>query len=425
MPKALPVCDDESEKVILARVLADDSDAIKALVQLEPQDFFLAHCKELMSVVQEMQQRQVEINQASIFAFVLERQADLRHLTIQKLTDLISTEARFSTTPNQYYVGKIKQWRHARDIAQAAQNITECFQDPERLQIAVQRFRDLDTSFGENDVSLSGLKSDVDYVVKDIFGKVTRIPPIMSGLQGIDDLLEGFTLGRLTVIGARPGVGKSALATQLMLAALTQSYPSYFFSLEMSRKIVIERMLSQITQMSLAKLKSRTLSEQDMDVVVHIGEKTLFDMHYYIDETRKFPIRNFESRIIRASQQFGQDVKFVVVDYLQLLASNAPGKDRQEQCAFVAEYLTDVAKKLNLHVLALAQLNRESDKREKGKPKSSDLRESGTIEQFADAIILIHREKNSNIGTFLVEKNRHGRTGEVGFSYNGDVLEFR
>lgn len=423
MPKKVVTAyDEESENAILSRVLDDRESAIKAINQLDSSDFFQPHCKEIMSVIEQMRERSIEISQSAIFAFVLERQSDLTLIKPSHLVSLINSELKNSTTDDQYYINKIKQWRYARDVAQAAEDITKCYQDPERLQIAMQRMRELDVTFNEEDVRLPG--PDLEHVVQDIFGKVTRIPPIMSAIEGIDEIIEGFVLGRMTVVGARPGVGKSALATQLMLEALVQSYPCYFLSLEMSQIILMQRMISQITHLSLSQLKNKdVLTDQHLDMVIN-AQRHMHNMRYVIDDTRKSPIRKFEGKIVKAGQKLGQNIKFLIVDYLQLLASNAPGKDRQEQVAFVAEYLTDLAKKLNLHVLALAQLNRESDKRA-SRPKASDLRESGVIEQFADHIILIHREKNSVSGIFDIVKNRHGKTGEVGFTYYGEYLEFR
>jgi len=223
----------------------------------------------------------------------------------------------------------------------------------------------------------------------------------------------GWHPGQLTIMGARPAVGKSLVAGCAAVAAA--SYGAGFFSLEMKTHEVVGRMAAATEGIDLHHLNSRELSDSDWKKVARHTQRTA-EWPVYIEEASRITMAQVRATV-RTWKRRGP-VPLVIVDYLQLVAPADSREQRERQVARVAEDCKHLAKEFDTHVLALAQVNRGSTQRADPRPTMADLRESGGIEAHADNIILLHRSDDMEGEIeFIIEKNRHGETGKINLAW--------
>jgi replicative DNA helicase len=228
----------------------------------------------------------------------------------------------------------------------------------------------------------------------------------------------GWHPGQLTVMGARPAVGKSMVAGCAALAA--SEYGVGFFSLEMKEHEVVGRMTAAAMKMNMNRLNSMKLNEDDWQkVATFVGQS--WDWPVYIEEKSRITMAQVRA-IVRSWKRRGP-VPLVIVDYLQLVQPADYRETRERQVSRIAEDCKHLAKEFDTHVLALAQVNRQSTQRQDTRPTMADLRESGGIEAHADNIILLHRDEEEMEGQIelIIEKNRHGETGKIRLAWRPQI----
>ncbi|MFQ4148262.1 DnaB-like helicase C-terminal domain-containing protein [Arthrobacter sp. LAPM80] len=220
----------------------------------------------------------------------------------------------------------------------------------------------------------------------------------------------GWHPGQVTVIGARPAVGKSLLAGCAAVAAAT--YGAGFFSLEMKEHEVVGRMAASAMGIDLHRINAHELNPQDWDKIKRLAE-TSASWPVYIQEASRITMAQIRATV-RTWMRRGH-VPLIIIDYLQLCAPADRTESRERQVSRIAEDCKHLAKEFNTHVLVLAQVNRASTNRTDSRPTMADLRESGGIEAHADNIILLHRDDTGMEGEIelILEKNRHGETGKI------------
>ena len=239
-----------------------------------------------------------------------------------------------------------------------------------------------------------------------------------TGLIDLDMMTWGLQKDSFIVIAARPSVGKTALGMNIA-DYVTVDYGAAVgvFSLEMSRQALVVRMLCSRARVSSSWVQTGDLSEASAAKLTEASTK-LFKAPLHIDDSSQLSILQLRARARQMQSKFG--IKLIIVDYLQLMTAPGTRNDRQQEVSIISRGLKALSKELHLPVLALAQLNRNLDARGvNAKPRLSDLRESGSIEQDADVVILLHRtdkeelpQNSSNI-TAIVAKHRNGPTGEI------------
>lgn len=220
----------------------------------------------------------------------------------------------------------------------------------------------------------------------------------------------GWHPGQVTVMGARPAVGKSLVAGCAAVAA--SGYGVGFFSLEMKEHEVIGRMAAAAQGINLHSINSHNLTQSDWDKISRLVEKSA-DWPVYVHEASRITMAQIRATV-RTWQRRGP-VPLIIIDYLQLVNPADRSESRERQVSRIAEDCKHLAKEFNTHVLVLAQVNRGSTQRADSRPNMADLRESGGIEAHADNIILLHRDDEEMEGEIelIIEKNRHGETGKI------------
>ena len=248
-------------------------------------------------------------------------------------------------------------------------------------------------------------------------GEALSISGLSTGYTDLDEITAGLQNSELILVAARPSVGKTAFALNIVRnIAVDERQPVFFVSLEQSRIEIAERMLCCQARVDSHKLRKGNLSRDDMDKLVEAGG-LLRDAKLFIDDSPGQPMLRIAANARRLKLR--QGLKLVVIDYLQLIEPENRRDPRQEQVAQISRRLKGLAKELEIPVVALAQVNRASEDRQDHKPRLSDLRESGSLEQDADTVMLLHRPdryepgQHEGIIEVIVAKQRNGPTGEI------------
>ncbi|GAA1997519.1 replicative DNA helicase [Microbacterium ulmi] len=257
-------------------------------------------------------------------------------------------------------------------------------------------------------------------------GQMTGIP---TGFQGLDQLTNGLHAGQLIIIAARPAMGKSTLALDFARAsAIKHDMPTIVFSLEMGRSEIAMRLLSAEGAIPLQSMRKGTLDNRDWTTIASTRGR-INDAPLYIDDSPNMTLVEIRAKCRRLKQRAG--LKMVVIDYLQLMTSGKRVESRQQEVSEFSRALKLLAKELQVPVIALSQLNRGPEQRADKKPALSDLRESGSIEQDADMVVLLHREaayeKDSprqGEADLIVAKHRNGPTDTITVAFQGHFSRF-
>ena len=240
---------------------------------------------------------------------------------------------------------------------------------------------------------------------------------VKSGFRDLDALTNGFHPGNMIVLAARPAVGKSTLGLDIARhASIHNGDTSVIFSLEMSRSEITMRMLSAEAKVGLNNIRSGSLSDDEWGrLAKRMGE--ISQAPLFIDDSPNLSLMEIRSKARRLKQR--HNLKLIVIDYLQLMTSGKRVESRQQEVSEFSRNLKLLAKELNVPIIAISQLNRSPEQRADKKPMLSDLRESGSIEQDADMVILLHRDdlydnqNRSGEADLIVAKHRNGPTRTI------------
>ncbi len=281
---------------------------------------------------------------------------------------------------------------------------------------------------GQDYVSLKDLSQDLVGDLEEIANNKGKLTGVPTGFYDLDNLTQGLHPGQMVIVAARPAMGKSTLALDFCRsAAIHNQMPAAMFSLEMSRSEIAMRLLSAETGVWLSKMRSGEMQTQDWTAVTkRIAD--ISDAPLFIDDSPNMSMSEIRSKCRRLKQQFG--LSLVVIDYLQLMSSGRRVESRQQEVSDFSRSLKLLAKELEVPVIAVAQLNRGPEQRSDHKPMLADLRESGSLEQDADVVMLLHRpdyydpEDRPGEADILVAKHRNGPTASIPVVFQGAMARF-
>jgi replicative DNA helicase len=257
-------------------------------------------------------------------------------------------------------------------------------------------------------------------------GQLTGVP---TGFVDLDQLTNGLHPGQLVVVAARPAIGKSTLALDLARSAsVKHGLTSCIFSLEMGRNEITMRLLSAESRVAMHSMRSGTMTDQDWTRLARrMGEVSSAPL--FIDDSPNMSMMEIRAKCRRLKQR--HDLRLVIVDYLQLMTSPRRVENRQQEVSEFSRSLKLLAKELDVPIVALSQLNRGPEQRADKRPQLSDLRESGSIEQDSDLVILLHREDayerespRAGEADLIVAKHRNGPTATVTVAFQGHYSRF-
>ncbi|WP_042415833.1 replicative DNA helicase [Streptacidiphilus anmyonensis] len=259
-------------------------------------------------------------------------------------------------------------------------------------------------------------------------GQMSGVP---TGFADLDSLTNGLHPGQMIVVAARPAMGKSTLALDFARScSIKHKIPSVFFSLEMGRNEIAMRLLSAEARVALHHMRTGAMTDEDWTRLAR-RMQDLNDSPLYIDDSPNLSMMEIRAKCRRLKQR--NDLRLVVIDYLQLMQNGGSrrAESRQQEVSEMSRNLKLLAKELELPVIALSQLNRGPEQRTDKRPMVSDLRESGSIEQDADMVILLHREDayekespRAGEADLIVAKHRNGPTATITVAFQGHYSRF-
>ena len=260
---------------------------------------------------------------------------------------------------------------------------------------------------------------------------------IPSGFTELDKMTSGWQRSDLVIIAARPAMGKTAFVLSMARNMAEAGNPIAVFSLEMANVQLVNRLLVNVCEIPGEKIKNGKLSSEDWNNLMQRSRK-LEQMPIYLDDSAGLSVMELNTKARRLVKE--HDVKCIIIDYLQLMnASGMKFGSREQEVSMISRSLKQLAKELDIPIIALSQLNRSVEKKEGGdkRPQLSDLRESGAIEQDADMVLFIHRPEYykitqdetgaslKGIAEIIIAKHRNGATGDVRLRFRNELARFQ
>ena len=438
----------EAEESLIGAMLQNPSAIAIAQSKVRPSDFYSERNRLMYESILSMADRSIGIN----------AETALRYLKENNLFDTISQndEAYLlriidgTTFPQnaKYYAEIISEKSILRDLIYATQNIQKIAYDAgeedakeiadqaEKLVFEVTQRR-LDNDF-------STIKDLIIEVIKTIEKRAKNsknndsLTGVPSGFSELDKITHGFQPSDLIILAARPSVGKTSFALNVIENIMSNTQSMNFgiglFSLEMSKMQIVERMLSSKARIGLSDIRSGKINKEDWPTLGKTFEQ-LSKPNLLIDDSSQLTIMELRGKARQMKYKFAElrktnksesDLNIIIVDYLQLLHASGGtrrGGTREQEVAEISRGLKALAKELNVPVIALAQLSRAIENRQGEKPRLSDLRESGSIEQDADIVMFLHRPTKSNKDDLPIESDKSDIEIVISKHRNGSISD--
>ncbi len=411
----------EAEQSVLGSILIDSRCVADVIGILRPEDFYLQQNKEIFEAVYSMFNFSQTIDPVTVLEKL--RELGLYHdnsrdyvLQLMEITPTAANAVR--------YANIVRDKAMLRQLAQAAADISETVYSQvgtpaEMLESAEKKIYALRK--GERGDSLEHIGSVLHKVfdrLEELSQSDSAIPGLSTGLRDVDSKINGLNKGNLILIAARPAMGKTSFALNICLnVAKKYKKTVAFFSLEMSREELAMRLLSSESFVDSQKLATGKLSEDEWSKLC-MASAALSQTDIRVDDNGGITVAEMNAKCRRLD-----NLGLVVIDYLQLMQGSGNGRASDNRVTVVSDIsraLKVMAKELNVPVICLSQLNRAAESRSDKRPMLSDLRESGSIEQDADSVMMLYRDdyynpdtEEKNIAECIVAKNRHGEIGPV------------
>lgn len=434
----------EAEQSLLGAILIDQEAMIKIGDAVRPEDFYKESHRILFDTMAELFTRHQPIDLLTL-GNRLEERGVLKQVggrtALVELTNVVTTSAHIG-----HYADIIVKKAALRRLLKAAADISELGFDESQdvdsvIDEAEQKLFNVSTNFiKQSFVPLRTILTDAFDRIEELHRDKGKLRGVPTGFTGIDNLLAGLQRSDLVVLAARPSVGKTSFALDIMRSvSLKTNLPVGFFSLEMSKEQLVDRMICAEAGVDLWKLRTGRLSEHDDDFP-RIGDALgrLSEAPIYIDDSPLATIMSIRTKCRRLQSEHG--LSMIVIDYLQLMEAKGGSNsdNRVQEVAEISRGLKQIARELNVPVLALAQLSRAVELNKPAIPRLAHLRDSGSIEQDADVVMFLYRKAadrnyqpdeltpdEKTVAEVHVAKHRNGPTGLVKLFWDAPRASFR
>ena len=423
----------EAEQSVLGSILLDKEAMISVSETLVPEDFYKEAHKVIYESMLKLYNSQSEIDLITL----TDELRDQGYLDdIGGIAYITSLSTVVPTTSNiKYYVNIVKEKSISRQLISAANDIINLGYDGSAkveyvLENAEKKIFDISQERATNDFQpINQVISEALSMLEKLYEEKNDVTGLTTGFRDLNKKINGLQRSDLLLIAARPAMGKTAFALNLVQnAALKGDASVAVFSLEMSKEQLVQRMIASQSTVELKKIKTGTLADNDWPRITD-GMAILSGAKIHIDDTPGIKISELRSKCRKLKIEKG--LALVLIDYLQLMEGEGQNESRQQEIAKISRSLKILAKELDCPVVALSQLSRAPEQRADHRPMLSDLRESGSIEQDADIVMFLYRDEyynpdteKKNIGEVIVAKNRHGETGTVELVWFGGIQKF-
>jgi replicative DNA helicase len=417
-----------AERAVIGACLIDP-DAIGRLLP-DPTMFYKAEHQQLVQAMLDLNARQEPIDLLTI-EDQLERNAT--PIPPAYVLDLIATTPTSLNATS--YLTMVVEASARRAYMQGAQTVVDLAVDPTitiaDLQAKAQAAVTLPQY--QRRAKTVEIQDHIREAIDQLQVSSTQATPngVLSGLNNLDEITTGFAPGDLVILAGRPGMGKTAFALNLAANITQRNRRVAFFSMEMTSIQCVHRLIALLTGIPTDRLRMG-LSEDEEWQTVLAAANDIYGWNMYLDDTPGLDVDTFvaQTRVLHAQNP----LSIILVDYLQLFHANTGNRqaNREQVIGYIADRLKTAAKEMGVPIIALSQLSRAVETRANKRPMLSDLRESGTIEQFADLVVFLYRDSYYNpdseipgVTEAIVAKHRNGRTGTVPLYWDGARGAFR
>ena len=423
----------ESEQSILGSILLDKDAIITVAETITPTDFY----KDAHRIIYESMMALNNKNEPIDMVTLTDELRKRGYLDdIGGVTYLTSLSTIVPTTSNvKYYAEIVKEKSVLRQLIKASNDIInlgygsgENAEDV--LDFAEKKIFDISQERTSDDFKpINQVLMDTYDMIESIYSNKSDVTGVTTGFKDLNKKINGLQRTDLILVAARPAMGKTAFALNLVQNAAIKGNASVaVFSLEMSKEQLAQRMIAAQSNVELKKMKTGTLNDADWPRIIS-AMAVMSDAKIFIDDTPGIKINELRSKCRKLKMEQGLDL--VMIDYLQLMESDSKNESRQQEIAKISRSLKILAKELDCPVVALSQLSRAPEQRADHRPVLSDLRESGAIEQDADIVMFLYRDEyyhsdseKKDLAEIIIAKNRHGETGSVELVWMGSIQRF-
>lgn len=432
----MPLCDREAEQSVIGSMIIDKDAVLIAGNMLEPDDFYCLENVKTFEILKSMNENDIEIDLITLKAELenkgyLEAVGGIRY--IADIANSVPTSAHVKR-----YVKRVQELSFRRKCLIDIENVRKNVYEAEYTDLIKSIDSMADIKIKTDDIEpLTSILEDALEEVNNRMKSKDRLTGIPTGFNDIDCVLGGLQDTDYVVLAARPSMGKTAFALDILRKAAKslkkENKIIIFFSLEMSAKKLGLRLLSSEMKIKNERFKFGDLDTNDIEILKRDAgafENMIKDV--YIDDTSSMTIQDMFSKCYTQKCNTNKQIGLIVIDYLQLIASSSNYNNRNNEVAEISRNIKKMAKEFNCPVLALSQLNRATDTRADKKPILSDLRDSGAIEQDADVVMMLHREEyynptpeNQGKAEVIIAKHREGETGTVNLTFVKEISSFR
>lgn len=427
------------EEAVLSALLSDKEAIHRVIETLTPESFYKEEHHWIYFAILELFSNKQPID----ILTVIDKLKSLGKLELVGGAYYISVLAgKVSAADNiEYHAAIVKQKAVGRDIIRIGQEaIRAAYEDITDVFDCVNNLEK-----GLNQVSSGLIKKrerHISDIVTDVIAEQRKpskvgLTGITSGLHLLDGITGGWQNTDFIILAARPAMGKSGLATVFATAAAETGVPVLFYSCEMGEMQVATRIMSQKTGTPIKKIRLNKLEEYEKDRLEY-GSLPISQLPIYIDDSTELSIRDFRSKSIKLKREKG--IRLIIIDYLQLMTDGGKSKNNREQeVANISKAIKNLAKELNIPIIALSQISRDVEKKDKKHPRPmlSSLRESGSLEQESDMVIFLFREEYydktavndagesmKGVAEIIIAKHRNGETDTVNVKFTNYTTNF-
>lgn len=424
----------DAEMSLLGAILIDEETLADISEHVKPKDFYDKRHAIIYDAVMRLYEKNKPVDLLTL-TDELKRKKELEEIGgsayLTELTNYVPTAAHAES-----YAEIVAQKAVRRRLIKASGEISELGYDEntttqELLQQAeAELFSVSDQSLKQDLVSLESILTDSFDRMEELHRNKGALRGIRTGYRDLDNMTAGLQRSDLIILAARPAMGKTTLVTNLAYNVATiAKQPVLFFSLEMSKEQLVDRMLADASGVDAWNIRTGNLSDEDFSKLSEaMGE--MAEAPIYIDDTPGVSVLEMRTKARRAAHE--QPLGLIIIDYLQLMqGSGRSDGNRVQEVSEISRGLKLLARELNVPVIALSQLSRSVESRSPQIPQLADLRESGSIEQDADIVMFIYREAyynpdtdRENITDLIIAKHRNGPVGKVELYFHPERLRF-
>ena len=424
----------EAEHAVLGSILIDPRCVSEVIDKLRTDDFYIRQNKEIYETIYTMFNYSLTIDPVTVLENMRQNGCYDENTSRGYILQLMDTTPTAANVGE--YISIMKDKTLLRQVAEAAGELTGMIQEgtatgQDILEAAEQRIYAIRQGRAARGLTpISQVIIDVYDRLEELAASDQAIPGLSTGLRDLDRAISGLNKSDLILLAARPGMGKTSMALNILLDAGKKSGKNVaFFSLEMSREQLALRLIASECFVDNKKLVTGKLTDEDWESVAAAAD-SLNRSAIFIDDDSSVTVADILAKCRRV-----ENLGMIIIDYLQLMQSaggkSRGGENRQQIVSDISRSLKLMAKELNVPVLCLSQLSRANESRTDKRPMLSDLRESGAIEQDADIVLFLYREgyynkdtENPNLAECIIAKNRHGETGKVDLQWTPEFTTF-